>query len=450
VPTITPQARDLAPRLVQPGPKPNDSESDDHKADDGSPYFIDLFAGCGGLSLGLLNAGWKGHFAIEKHPDAFNTFLANLINGHRNFDWPSWLPKQAVSTSTLLKEYTEELRRCRGKIALIAGGPPCQGFSLAGRRIHSDPRNSLSDDYLTIVDLVRPRFLVIENVQGFDLPFRKHGVGPERERAHSEVIAARLRSLGYEAYGGLVDLHRFGVPQRRKRYILIAVRRGELILKDFKSTHPLRLLGATAPNFLMSKGLKSSAPFTARQAIRDLEVAGKILTQSTDSGMSGFKEAEYRPVKNASGLIRLLREEADGPPSSVRLPNHRPETIAHFRKIQNTCRPGKCINDEDRRRLKTRKHAITPLVASQVSATVTTLPDDLIHYSEPRVLTVREHARLQTFPDWFTFMGKYTTGGMSRRQDCPRYSQVGNAVPPLFAEALGRFLLEICRPGKPR
>jgi len=409
------------------------------------PYFIDLFAGCGGLSLGLLNAGWTGCFAIEKHPDAFQTLSLNLIDGRHKFGWPGWLPVKAMSTSQLLKEHRQDLRDCRGQIGLIAGGPPCQGFSLAGRRIHSDPRNLLSDDYLMIVDLVRPRFLVIENVQGFALPFKAHGVGKEREQPHSEVISNRLRSLGYEPFGGLIDLHRFGVPQRRKRYILIAARHDEPVLAVLRKDHPLRLLRATATDFLRSKGLKSSAPFTARQALRDLEITGRKLKENTDSGVSGFKEAEYYSCESTSGLIQLLRRGVSGPPSSIRLPNHRPATIAHFRRVQETCRPGRCINDQDRRRLGIRKHALTPLVADKISATVTTLPDDLIHYAEPRVLTVREHARLQTFPDWFTFAGKYTSGGKSRRHDCPRYSQVGNAVPPLFAEALGNFLLGLYR-----
>ena len=73
--------------------------------------------------------------------------------------------------------------------------------------------------------------------------------------------------------------------------------------------------------------------------------------------------------------------------------------------------------------------------------TLTTLPDDVIHYSDPRILTVREYARIQSFPDWFRFLGKYTTGGKSRRHECPRYTQVGNAVPPLLGEAIGSVLM---------
>jgi DNA (cytosine-5)-methyltransferase 1 len=73
--------------------------------------------------------------------------------------------------------------------------------------------------------------------------------------------------------------------------------------------------------------------------------------------------------------------------------------------------------------------------------TLTTLPDDILHYRDPRILTVREYARIQSFPDWFRFKGKYTTGGASRRHECPRYTQVGNAVPPLLGQAIGSGLM---------
>ena len=82
-------------------------------------------------------------------------------------------------------------------------------------------------------------------------------------------------------------------------------------------------------------------------------------------------------------------------------------------------------------------------ILHQNNATITTLPDDFVHYSEPRILTVRECARLQTFPDWFDFHGKYTTGGELRKTDCPRYTQVGNAVPPRLARFLGTYIQEL-------
>ena len=101
------------------------------------------------------------------------------------------------------------------------------------------------------------------------------------------------------------------------------------------------------------------------------------------------------------------------------------------------------MSEEDRARLGIRKTAIAPLAPDQPSHTLTTLPDDLLHYAEPRIHTVREHARLQSFPDWFEFRSNYTTGGDRRARECPRYTQVGNAVPPLLAGAIGEALLVI-------
>ena len=106
--------------------------------------YIDLFAGCGGLSLGLYNTGlWKGLFAIEKSPDAFETFSHNLIENRKHFNWPDWLPKNNHDINEIIKNYPNELLALRGKIDMVAGGPPCQGFSTAGKRIENDSRNKL-------------------------------------------------------------------------------------------------------------------------------------------------------------------------------------------------------------------------------------------------------------------------------------------------------------------
>lgn len=95
--------------------------------------YIDLFAGCGGLSLGLYNSGlWEGLFAIEKSPDAFKTFNHNLIENKHHFNWPNWLPKSNHDINKIIKNYSNELKSLRGKIDMVAGGPPCQDFFTAG------------------------------------------------------------------------------------------------------------------------------------------------------------------------------------------------------------------------------------------------------------------------------------------------------------------------------
>ncbi|MCP4219101.1 MAG: DNA cytosine methyltransferase [bacterium] len=96
--------------------------------------YIDIFAGCGGLSLGLHNAKWKGLFAIEKSEDAFETLKFNLINNKKHFDWPRWLPMAGHNINEVMENNRSELEKLKGKVDMVAGGPPCQGFSTAGKR----------------------------------------------------------------------------------------------------------------------------------------------------------------------------------------------------------------------------------------------------------------------------------------------------------------------------
>ena len=141
-----------------------------------------------------------------------------------------------------------------------------------------------------------------------------------------------------------------------------------------------------------------------------------------------------------------MRDGFTGSPSDMRIPRHSDLVRERFRAILDTCERGRSVSADDRDRLGLRKRATTPMSADLPSPTVTTLPDDIVHYDEPRILTVRENARLQSFPDWFSFRGPYTTGGKKRRLSCPRYTQVGNAVPPLLSEAIGEMLAGLFEP----
>jgi len=405
--------------------------------------FADVFAGCGGFSLGLINAGWQGCFAIEKNHNAFETLKTNLIVGNREaFKWPTWLPMEATSTLDLLNGYKERLAGLKGKISLLVGGPPCQGFSMAGRRTHSDPRNSLTEEYIHIVRELLPRALLIENVKGFTLPFKKSGKGKNSEAPYSVKVTKLLESAGYKVFSELVNLSAYGVPQARTRFIIMAIRKDDPALDKLNGRTPFDILAESREQFLLMKNLPINRPVSVREAIHDLEVKGKELIENVDSAQKGFKQIRYVP-NGSSKFIELMRMGVDGAPCSLRLPRHKPQTIRQFSTIITTCIKGKALSKEDRQRLGIKKHALTPLHGDLPSVTITTLPDDMIHYSEPRVLTVRENARIQTFPDWFKFTGNYTTGTVKRKSECPRYTQVGNAVPPLFSEAIGRVLKEL-------
>lgn len=106
--------------------------------------YIDIFAGCGGLSTGLFNAGWHGLFAVEKNADAFSTLKFNLIDTVPHFVWPEWLSMEAHDINELISKNEDNLKALRGHVTLVAGGPPCQGFSMAGKRNANDQRNTSS------------------------------------------------------------------------------------------------------------------------------------------------------------------------------------------------------------------------------------------------------------------------------------------------------------------
>ncbi|MFL0204649.1 DNA cytosine methyltransferase, partial [Tenacibaculum maritimum] len=152
--------------------------------------YIDLFSGCGGLSLGLHNAGWKGIFAIEKSEDAFKTLEHNLIKKKKHFEWPNWLDQKHHDINQVLEDHSENLIALRGTIDLVAGGPPCQGFSMAGRRIENDSRNDLINSYIKFIDLVKPKLIFFENVKGFTQGFKKND---KKGRAYSLYVIDELK-----------------------------------------------------------------------------------------------------------------------------------------------------------------------------------------------------------------------------------------------------------------
>lgn len=401
------------------------------------PKFIDLFAGCGGLSLGLLTAGWEGVFAVEKNDDAFATLKANLIGRRKfKFTWPDWLPQEPTATSALISEFSDQLTKLRGQIDLIAGGPPCQGYSFAGKRDAKDPRNKLKDEYIQLVEMVRPKYLLFENVRGFSSSF--DGVGGD---VHADLIQGQLEGFswgGYHVFSEVVNASMFGVPQPRPRYILLAARR-DLNL-DLAAKNPFSKLAEFASEFRKSRGLNGHE-ITVKEAISDIEIVECGVAESKET--RGFKEIDYSPPMSPTPFQKLMRKgmRNGSIPNSLRLARHRPSTLLRFNDILKSCPKGTTLSKDFRDRYNMKKQCFTPLHPNQMSKTITTLPDDLLHYSEPRILTVRENARIQTFPDWFEFHGQYTTGGSRRKDECPRYTQVGNAVPPLMAEALGRLVI---------
>jgi DNA (cytosine-5)-methyltransferase 1 len=392
--------------------------------------YIDLYAGCGGLSWGLMRSGWKGIFAVEKDAFAFSTLQLNLIEKKKHFRWPEWLPVGAHDIDEVLSNYRVKLHNLACTVDLIVGGPPCQGFSVNGKRDEKDRRNKLVDSYVSFVALVKPKLLFFENVRGFAMGFEKNGSGT----IYSDQVTRRLKRLGYDVHPEIVNFADYGIPQRRWRFILVGSLHGKA--KEFFE----HLEKKRAP-FLVQKRLRSRR--TVSQAISDLERRhGDI--DCPDS--KRFRSGLYAPAKNQ--YQRLMRKGSGlKAPDSHRFPNHRPDIVERFKKILKHAPRNKQLSGDLRSEYDLKKRSITPLDEALVCPTITSLPDDYIHYSEPRVLTVRECARIQSFPDAFEFKGKYTSGGDRRAKEVPRYTQIGNAIPPLFAELAGLALREILSNG---
>lgn len=395
---------------------------------------IDLFSGAGGLSLGLYQSGWHGLFAIEKNAFAFETLKYNLIDNKKHFDWPDWLPMMPHDINEVLKNYSHQLKDLKGTVDLVAGGPPCQGFSMAGKRVKEDIRNQLVFSYIKFIKIVQPKMVLFENVKGFTYAFNKSKRSDVDSYAH-KVISA-LEGLGYNVKPHVIDFSEYGVPQRRKRFILVGIR------KDIGSPDLFEdMLQKNRDSFLKKKGI--GATVSLREAISDLLRSNGTLPTPDRKGFLSGKYGE----EELSNYERLMR--GDYPcehevPNSHSFARHSTEKLnCYERLLLDYPIRGKRIDGKARDKWGIRQRGITVLDPDAVSPTITGQPDDYLHYSEPRIMTVRECARIQSFPDWYEIKKKYTTGGKMRRIEVPRYSQVGNAIPPLFAEQAGIVLKQI-------
>lgn len=389
--------------------------------------FIDLFAGAGGLSLGFCEAGFIGRFAIEKNKDAFSTLKCNLIDNHY-FNWPQWLPQTELDIVEVLEKYKEKLNTLSGKIDVVIGGPPCQGFSMAGRRDHGDFRNTMVTKYIEFVECVRPKYILLENVHGISVDFK---LDDGEKIKYSDFVINGLKRLGYKINAKELILSEFGVPQKRKRFILIGS------LKNNIGNFFDKLYN-NKKTFLKSKKLKQTN--NVYDAISDLlESNGTYkcpdCKQDFKSGKYGEKKSSYQKY-----MRRNILKHSN--PDSHRFAKHNNEIKEMQQFMIDNLEHGRRYKPSDNLVPNLKRRGVVLLDPKTPSPTVTTHPDDFVHYSEPRILTVRELARLQSFPDWYQFKGKYTTGGELRKKDVPRFTQVGNAVPPLFAQQVAEIFKE--------
>jgi DNA (cytosine-5)-methyltransferase 1 len=315
---------------------------------------------------------------------------------------------------------------------MVAGGPPCQGFSTAGKRNENDLRNKLIKSYIKFIRQVQPKVIFFENVKGFTQKFDKNKI---QGKVYSEYVKSALeytpkdgKYLGYKVEGRLVDFSEYGVPQKRTRFILVGIRKD--IAKNTNPTDFFEIIRSEREKFLVNKGIGLTN--SLEDAISDLLRINETIspdTASFNAGLYNKPKSEYQKLLKGNYLEKI--------PDSHRFAKHNPSTIEKFEYILENAVKNKTLTDEIKERFNLKKRTIIPLSGELPTPTITTLPDDYIHYCEPRIFTVREYARIQSFNDWYEFKGKYTTGGKRRTQEVPRYSQIGNAIPPLFGEQAG-------------
>jgi DNA (cytosine-5)-methyltransferase 1 len=395
---------------------------------------VDLFAGAGGLSEGLRQAGFEVVVAADHDPDACATHKLNFPDGE---------VVVGDLTDRERHEYVVAAARAHGRPDLVAGGPPCQAFSQIHNhdRLIADPRNRLYHEFVSLVDELRPRAFVMENVPGM-------------AQLRGGAIQAQVEedlSLGgdYDIVAGVLDAADFGAPQTRTRLIFIGAETGTadpvlpqgtgLMAALARSPRPVDADGG--PTTWLADPTDARA-VTAAQALSDLLVPGDAYTTDPASAYQRAVRAssdvpqDHVPSRTREDTRRRL--EAIPPGGNVYdLPE---ELLARYLDGKKW---GPAGNGE---RLA-RKHfyAYRRLHPDRVCWTVNTKADFAYHYADPRGLSVREAARIQGFPDSFHFTtaapgtpGQYRYGPRHSR-----YRQVGNAVPPPLGKAIGQQILAL-------
>ncbi len=463
--------------------------------------YIDLFCGCGGLSLGLEQAGFDLALAVEKSEMAAETFYHNFIERITCIDsWKSFSSQEnSIKNQAQKKLVVKELSAvldCKNlldslrsqNIDLVAGGPPCQGFSLAGRRNPSDVRNQLPWQFLEFVESVVPKAVIIENVSGMGQDFLKHGVSsPFRDL----MLALRETGAGYMVQPLLLNAKHFGAPQNRPRLVIIGIRAdiaesaklhvSDEIWKsdfDFIETSRFQEKPSLAPDTLY----EDQDVLSVKDAIFDLNDTGygrrnfisdfalemrqifdwmplPMRSQKIGEKLPNHKLRKHAPsIQTRFRLYQYFRDQkihskilAVPKDSSLTAAGQRSALLNQLKTAKIPARSAdntiiaNTLEDliELVMSLATKKHSQRPLDWSAPSPTVVSLPDDYVHPQKPRTMTVRELARFQSFPDAFEFRAKETTGSLRRRFEVPQYTQVGNAVPPKLAYSLGKLVKSI-------
>lgn len=376
---------------------------------------LDLFAGAGGMTLGFRNAGIKSVGAIEIDRFAVETFKHNF-------------PNIPVYHKDVYSFTTEEIKELFSDVDIVAGGPPCQGFSVAGPTQYGiiDKRNVLIMEFFRFIEILRPKYCVLENVKGI-----LSGKMDTSQKALAVYVDA-LKNIGYSSKVYVLQAANFGVPQFRERVVVISAQKESYLPDEIKGCF------VSEDNWIKVK-----------------DVFGDLPTVNAGEGLNEM--VPYADLPQSS-YQEYLRKDSIGVTNHIAM-KHTKRLIARFSNIPQGGslldvptefgqreRNGKGLDVN--KRYKTNNQRLHP---EKVSFIVTaSFQSTFVHPYLNRNLTAREGARLQSFPDSFFFCGPRTLMSKSllireNRFDeigLSQYNQIGNAVPPRMAEGIASAIIQ--------
>lgn len=349
---------------------------------------FDLFCGCGGFSKGFEQAGFDVRLGIDIWKDAVTTYKENF-------------PNAATIIGDISNLTGTDLLKAAGisaeEVDVIIGGPPCQGFSLSGKRMLDDPRNILYKSFVRMVETIQPKAFVMENVPGLIRLFDGQVKGQ---------VIEDFTNIGYKVEMRQLTASDFGVPQARTRVFFVGINKEKI--KNPSYRFPVETHGRDKKPYV-----------TCKDALSDLDFIG-------DTRLLSDEDQYEMPA--ASDYQKFMRRNSD------KLLNH--VTTIHTEKTRSIIAmvpDGGNYKDLPQDLWETRKVNIawTRMDSKKPCFTIDTGHNHHFHYRANRVPTVRESARIQSFPDDFRFIGIKTS----------QLKQVGNAVPPLLAQAIAESVI---------
>lgn len=358
---------------------------------------IDLFCGCGGFSKGFEQAGFDIKFGIDVWKDAVITY-------QRNFPEAVALNEDIINIDG--NDILRMTRLSENEIDVIIGGPPCQGFSVSGKRLIDDERNKLYKSFVRLVSELKPKAFVMENVPGLVRLFKGQV---------AEQVISDFSDIGYRVQMRILSSDNYGVPQQRRRVFFVGLN-NKKIRADLEYTYPTPIMG---------DGTDIPA-LTCSDAISDLDFVPDDRSLGEDIPYKLPAQCDYQQ-KMREGSRSILNH-------SITLHNDKTKKIIAM--VPN----GGNYKDLPEELQDTRKVHIawTRMNSDKPCFTIDTGHNHHFHYKANRVPTVRESARIQSFPDTFEFIGIKTS----------QLRQVGNAVPPLLAEAVGKSIIKVLEENK--